>query len=92
MKFTQKQLLQIIKEEIAAVLSEASDRDIDDAIKDLLGSTESAGIKEIVEDLPMYGNDSDKQGIEEELEELIEKGEVVKFEDDRDGEIMYKLA
>ena len=92
MKFTLEQITQIIKEEIAAVLSEASDRDIDDAIKDLLGSTESAGIKEIVEDLPMYGNDSDKQGIEEELEELIEKGEVVKFEDDRDGEIMYKLA
>ena len=92
MKFTLEQITQIIKEEIAAVLSEASPRDIDDAIKDLLGSTESAGIKEIVEDLPMYGNDSDEQDIKEELQELIEKGEVVKFEDDKDGEIMYKLA
>jgi len=92
MKFTLEQITQIIKEEIASVLNEASDRDIDDAIKDLLGSTESAGIDEIVEDLPMYGNDSDRQDIEEELEELIEKEEVVKFEDDEDGEIMYKLA
>ena len=72
-------------------MNEASPRDIDDAIKDLLGSTESADIEEIVDDLPQYGNDSDREDIMDELEELIEKEEVEKFEDE-DGDTMYRLA
>ena len=91
MKITKEQLKQIIKEEIRMVMSEASPRDIDDAIKDLLGSTESADIEEIVDDLPQYGNDSDRQDIMDELEELIEKEEVEKFQD-ADGDTMYRLA
>ena len=91
MRITKEQLKQIIKEEIGMVMNEASPRDIDDAIKDLLGSTESADIEEIVDDLPQYGNDSDRQDIMDELEDLIEKEEVEKFEDE-DGDTMYRLA
>ena len=91
MRITKEQLKQIIKEEIGMVMNEASPKDIDEVIKDLLGSTESADIEEIVDDLPQYGNDSDRQDIMDELEDLIEREEVEKFEDE-DGDTMYRLA
>mgnify|MGYP003132166299 CR=1 FL=1 len=91
MRLTKEQLKQIIKEEIDVIMNEASPKDIDDAIKDLLGSTESADIEEIVDDLPQYGNDSDRQDIMDELEDLIEKEEVEKFED-KSGDTMYRLV
>ena len=94
MKFTQEQVLNIIKEEIAAVLSE--DMDLEDEIKQALSVVE-LDFEELFDEI--YGDDSPgkpapsptavprlKEELEEALEEMLENEEI-----EFDGN-EYKLA
>ena len=100
MKFTLEQITQIIKEEIAAVLSEDDHMDLEQEIKDEL-QFGNFTFKELFDEI--YGDDSPgnpapsptaipklTQQLEEALKEMLEN-EAIKMVKDDDGDDAFAL-